>query len=64
VSGARHVATAHGCFIDFEVQIIDQSLHRGGIGDKIGGTGVEFGFQDGHSGFALFRLLNLNNLQF
>jgi hypothetical protein len=34
--------------VDFGVQIVNQSLHRYGIGYKIGGTGVEFGFQDRH----------------
>jgi hypothetical protein len=44
VSGTRHIAAAQGSFVDFDVQIIHQSLHRGGIGYKIGGAGVEFGF--------------------
>jgi hypothetical protein len=60
VPSPRYITTAQGCFIDFVVQIVDQSLHRGGIGYKIGGTGVEFGFQDGHGGFALFRVDNVD----
>jgi hypothetical protein len=32
----RDIATAQSCFVDFGVQVINQSLHRGGIGYKIG----------------------------
>jgi hypothetical protein len=45
---ARHIATAQSSLVDFRVQIIDQSPHCGGICYKVGGPGVEFGFQDGH----------------
>jgi hypothetical protein len=59
VPSPRHIATAKSCFVDFDVQIFHQNLHRGGIGYKICGTGIEFGFQDGHGGFALLGLITL-----
>jgi len=42
VFGARHLATAQGNPGQLHMKIVHQRAHGGGIGLKIGGTGVEF----------------------
>ena len=43
-----HLAATFGDFRELHPQVIDHGAHGRGVGLKVGGSGVEFAFQNGH----------------
>jgi hypothetical protein len=48
VAIAGHRAAAFGDFRELHPQVVDHGAHGSGVGLEIGGSGVEFAFQNGH----------------
>jgi hypothetical protein len=45
---AGHLAAAFGDFRELHPQVVDHGAHGSGVGLEVGGSGVEFAFQNGH----------------